>query len=104
MKRSQFSPRRAQPQEKELNREQRLALRAQRAIKIETVCDSVQIVKKVSSAQMAPASLATYFVAPMPKVGPHRNARLLAMAKGMPCLLRHPGIYNQNPCTIGAMP
>lgn len=37
-----------------------------------------------------------------PKSTPARNPQLLAMACGMPCLLRVPGVCNSNPCTVVA--
>ena len=40
--------------------------------------------------------------APAPKTEPHRNAYLLAMARGKPCLFRVPGICNFDPATTVA--
>lgn len=37
-----------------------------------------------------------------PKTEPHRNAHLLAMARGKPCLFRLPGICNFDPATTVA--
>lgn len=102
MKRTDMRRAAAAPAKKELNREQRLAMRAQRAIKNAPDCEIVQNDNKRRSALMVPASVATQFVAPMPKEQQHRNRRLLDLAQGMPCLLRVPGVCNRDPATTVA--
>lgn len=101
MKRSTWA-RRAAPAEKELNREQRLAVRAQRAI--DSVADKGTGEKQGNrrSAHAVCAPVAMNSVAAIPKSEQHRNRRLLDLAQGMPCLLRIPGVCNRDPATTVA--
>ncbi len=101
MKRTSW-PRRPAPAKKELNREQALAVRAQRAIKNAPPRVVVEKPEKKAMAHVNTAPIATQFVAAMPKEQQHRNPRLLAMAEKMPCLLRIPGICNRDPDTTVA--
>ena len=101
MKRSSFA-RRPAPARKELNRDQALALRARAAI--ESVANTPVREKhlNLAVAHAVISSVATKFATPIPKLSQQRSARLLAMAEGMPCLLRIPGICNRDPFTTVA--
>lgn len=101
MKRSAWS-RRPAPAEKELNRDQLLAKRAQRAINNAPACEIAQTDNKRRPAQTIPGQAAMNYVVAVPKEQQHRNPRLLALAQGMPCLLRVPGTCNRDPYTTVA--
>lgn len=101
MKRSAWS-RRPAPAEKELNREQRLAKRAQSAIKNASPRSTLEKPENSAVVHVNTAQAAINYVVPVPKEQQHRNPRLLALAQGMPCLLRVPGICNRDPATTVA--
>lgn len=101
MKRTEMR-RAAAPAKKELNRDQRLAVRAQRAIKNAPPRAAVEKSENLRQSHAVPAPLASNFVASFAKEQQHRNPRLLAMAEKMPCLLRIPGTCNRDPDTTVA--
>ena len=90
------------------NRAQALAERAQRAIKNAPVCDLAQTVKKQRPPLASIAQAAIKSAAPtsstaaraQPKSKAHRNSHLRDMARGMPCLLRVPGICSHDSATV----
>lgn len=92
----------------ERNRAERLAARAQRAIKNAPACDSVQVGSKsgpahVSNGRAAIESVArrsTTAARPRPKPKAHRNAHLRDMARGMPCLLQIRGVCTHDRDTV----
>lgn len=95
-------------EKKKRNRAQALVERARRAIKNAPVCDSVQVERKGPPALIGKALAATKTVAkasaaaarPQPKTKAHRNGHLRYMARGMPCLLRVPGVCTQDRATV----
>lgn len=94
--------------ESERNRAQRLEDRAQRAMKNAAFCAPSKSENKQGVAHAAIASAAIKVVActstpaarPQPKTKAQRNAHLRDMARGMPCLLRVPGICTQDRATV----
>lgn len=94
--------------ESERNRAQRLEDRARRAMKNAAFCAPSKSEKKQGVAHAAIASAAIKMVAftsttaarPQPKSKAHRNAHLRDMARGMPCLLRVPGVCTQDRATV----
>ena len=94
--------------ENEQNRAQRLEERAQRAINNAAACVARKSEEKQRSALSSVASEAINSVAtanataarPQPKSKAQRNAHLRDMARGMPCLLRVPGMCTQDRATV----
>jgi len=92
----------------EKNREQRLAERAQRAIKSAAHCKASNVGRNQSASPVLIASVATNSVAisstrsarPQPKPQAHRNSHLRDMARGMPCLLQVPGVCCHDRATV----
>ena len=87
----------------ESNRALVLDERAQRAIKSAAVSAGEKSEQKkrlalIPQAQVAINCVAIGSTAPrtIPKTKAHRNAHLRAMARGMPCLLRVPGVCNHD--------
>lgn len=94
--------------ESERNRAQRLEERAQRAMKNAANVVTSKNEKKQGAAHAAIASAAIKVVActsttaarPQPKTKAQRNGHLRDMARGMPCLLRVPGVCTQDRATV----
>lgn len=94
--------------ENERNRAQRLKERAQRAMNSAASCAARKSDRKQGVALSNVASVAINSVAvasttaarPQPKSAAQRNAYLRDMARGMPCLLRVPGVCTQDRATV----
>ena len=92
----------------ERNREQALNQRAMRAIKSAALKTHAKYEEKAAPALIGAALQATKRVAvtstaaarPQPKTKAHRNGHLRDMARGMPCLLRVPGVCTQDRATV----
>ena len=100
--RRSFAARRPLPAEKEPSREQRLAARAQRAIEMGARLHAAVLSGNQPATVALPASDASKSIASHPKPAHQQNRRLLDLARGMPCLMRMPGICNRDPETTVA--
>lgn len=84
------------------NRDETLAARARRAMESAAATATAISLPNRQQAVAVPACAAMQTIAPVPKQQHHQNRRLLDLARGMPCLMRVPGVCNRDPATTVA--